>query len=72
MQNPLKTIKKNINIKNSALVFVDGEEIKNKEIVEGKTVKVPFEIIDLGYFDNEPHKPLQIVTMFKEQKELDL
>lgn len=47
-------------------------KIKNKEIVEGKIVKMPFEIIDLGHFDNEPHKPLQIVTMFKEQKELDL
>ena len=51
--------------------LVEVPKIKhNGEVVAGKTVKVPFEIIDLGHFDNEPHKPLQIVTMFKrEQKE---
>lgn len=48
--------------------LVEVPKIKHKEIVEGKTVKVPFAIIDLGHFDNEPHKPLQIVTMFKREQ----
>ena len=51
--------------------LVDVPKFNRKgQVVTGKTVKVPFEIIDLGHFDNEPHKLLKVVTMFKrEQKE---
>ena len=40
----------------------------NGEVVAGKTVKVPFAIIDLGHFDNKPHKPLKIVKMFENDR----
>ena len=51
--------------------LVDVPKFNRKgQVVTGKTVKVPFEIIDLGHFDNEPHKPLKIVKMFEnDQKE---
>ena len=49
--------------------LVEVPKIKhNGKVVAGKTVKVPFAIIDLGHFDNEPHKPLKIVKMFENDR----